>query len=101
MVERKNWRINVKQKSQKKKCETQIQTNKIVSIKLPFSMSIQGGGFAFCCKISALMQIVGDLNLLGNIKTIFIMLPYQLVEVWKTYLDLMRKICSKTQPDNK
>ena len=56
MVERGNRRINVGQKSQNKKCQTHIQTNKLVSIKLSFSMSIEWG-FAFCCKISALTQI--------------------------------------------
>ena len=56
MVERGNRRINVGQKSQNKKCQTHIQTNKLVSIKLSFSMSIQWV-FAFCCKISALTQI--------------------------------------------
>ena len=56
MVKRGTRRINVEQKSQKKKCQTQIQTNKLVNIKLSFSMSIQWR-FAFCCKISALTQI--------------------------------------------
>ena len=61
-----------------KKCLRQIQSNKIVSIKLSFSMSIQGG-FGFFVKISALTQIVRHLNVFGNIKTIFS--RYQLVEV--------------------
>ena len=44
MVERGNRRINVEHKRRKmKKCLTQIQSNKLVSIKLSFSMSIQGG----------------------------------------------------------
>ena len=77
MVERGNRRIKVKQKSQKIKCLTQIQSNKLVSIKLSFPISIQWG-FAFCCKISALTQIVRDLNLLGNIKTIFRFSHYKL-----------------------
>ena len=43
MVERGNRRINVEHKWQKmKKCLTQMQSNKIVSIKLSFSMSIKG-----------------------------------------------------------
>ena len=43
MVQRGNRRINVEHKWQKiKKCLTQIHSNKIVSIKLSFSMSIQG-----------------------------------------------------------
>ena len=47
MVQRGNRRINVKHRIHKmKKCLTQIQSNKIVSIKLSFSMSIQQG-FAF------------------------------------------------------
>ena len=80
MVERGNRIINVEQKSQKKKCQTHIQTNKLVSSKLSFSMSIQWG-FAFCCKISARTQIFRHLNLLGNIKSIFRFSHYQLVEV--------------------
>ena len=36
MVKRGNRRINVKQKSHKMKCLTQIQSNKLVSIKLSF-----------------------------------------------------------------
>ena len=68
MVQRGNRRINVKQKSHKmKKHLTQIQINKLVSIKLSFSMSIQWE-FPFCCKISALTQIFRDFNLLGNIR---------------------------------
>ena len=44
MFQRGNRRINITQKSHKmKKCLTQIQSNKLVSIKLSFSMSIQGG----------------------------------------------------------
>ena len=43
MVQRGNPRINVKQKSHKMKCLTQIQSNKLVSIKISFSMSSQGG----------------------------------------------------------
>ena len=70
MVQKGNRRIKIKQKSQKMKCLSQIQSNKLVSINLYFSMSIQGG-FAFSCKISALTQIVRDLNVLGRIKTIF------------------------------
>ena len=43
IAQRGNRRINVKQKSHKmKKCLTQIQSNKLVSINLYFSMSIQG-----------------------------------------------------------
>ena len=80
MVKRGNRRINVEQKSQKKKCQIHIQTNKLVSIKLSFSMSIQWG-FAFCCKIYVVMQIFRDFNSLGNIKTIFRISCYQLVEV--------------------
>ena len=42
MVKRGNRRINVKHKRRKmKKCLTQIQSNKLVSRKLSFSMSIQ------------------------------------------------------------
>ena len=84
MVQRGNRRINVKQKSHKmNKCLTQIQSKKLVSIKLSFSISIQGF-FVFCCTLSALTQIVRDLNLLGSIKTIFRFSPYQMVEVLKT-----------------
>ena len=84
MVERGNRRINIKHKRRKmKKHLTQIQSNKLVSIKLSFSMSIQGG-FAFFVQISALTQIVRDFNLFGNIKTIFRLSRYKLVEVWKT-----------------
>ena len=83
MVQRGNQRINVKQISHKmNKCLTQIQSNKLVSIKLYFSISIQG--FFFCCTLSALTQIVRDFNLLASIKTIFIFSPYQMVEVLKT-----------------
>ena len=46
-----------------------------------FFFYVHSRGFAFCCKISALTQIFRDLNLLGNIKTIFRFSPYQLVEV--------------------
>ena len=71
VVARGNRRIKVKQKSHKmNKCLTQIQSNKLVSIKLSFSMSIPWG-FGFCCKISALTQISPHFNLLGNIRTIF------------------------------
>ena len=57
MVQRGNRRINVKHKRRKmKKCLTQIQSNKIVSIKLSFSMSIQVG-LPFVVKISALRRI--------------------------------------------
>ena len=71
MVKRGNRRINIEHKWRKmKKCLTQIQSNKIVSIKLSFSMSIQGG-LLFLVKISVLTQIVRDLKVLGNIKTIF------------------------------
>ena len=81
MVQRGNRRIDVKQKSHKmKKHLTQIQINKLVSIKLSFSMSIQWE-FPFFYKISALTQIVRDFNVITNIKTIFRFLPYQLVEV--------------------
>ena len=84
MVERGNRRINVKHKRRKmKKCLTQIQSNKLVSITLSFSMSIQGG-FAFFLQISALTQIVRDFNVFGNIKTIFRLSGYKLVEMWKT-----------------
>ena len=84
MVQRGNQRINVKHRWHKmKKCLTQIQSNKLVSIKLSFSISIQGF-FVFCCTLSALTQIVRDLNLLGSIKTIFRLSPYQMVEVLKT-----------------
>ena len=41
MVERGNERINVNQKSQKMKCLSHIHSNKLVRIKLSFSMSIQ------------------------------------------------------------
>ena len=44
MFQRGNRRINITQKSHKmNKCLTQIQSNKLVSIQLSFSMSIQGG----------------------------------------------------------
>ena len=44
MFQRGNRRINVTQKSHKmNKCLTQIHSNKLVSIKLSFSMSIKGG----------------------------------------------------------
>ena len=66
-----------------KKHLTQIQSNKLVSIKLSFSMSIQGA-FAFFVQISAFTQIVRDFNVFGNIKTIFRLSRYKLVEVWKT-----------------
>ena len=46
-------------------------------------MSIQGG-FAFFVQISALTQIVRDFNVFGNVKTIFRLSRYKLVEVWKT-----------------
>ena len=68
MIQRGNRRIKVEHKLHKmKKCLTQIQSNKLVSIKLFFSMSIKWG-FAFCSKVSALTQIFRDLNLLGNSK---------------------------------
>ena len=71
MVKRGNRRINIEHKWHKmKKCLTQIQSNKIVSIKLSFSMSIQGG-LPFLIKIPALTQIVRDLKVVGNIKTIY------------------------------
>ena len=75
MVERGNRRINEKPKSHKmKKYLTQIQSNKLVSIKLYFSMSI-------LVKIYVLTQSVRHLKVLANIKTILRLLPYQLVEV--------------------
>ena len=43
-------------------------------------MSIEGS-FSLSCKIFDLTQIVRDLNLLGDIKTIFRFSPYQVVEV--------------------
>ena len=56
MVQRGNRRINVKQKSHKMNCLTKIQIKKIVSIKLSFSMSIQGAlsfvvEFLLLCKL--------------------------------------------------
>ena len=60
------------------KCLSQIHSNKLVSIKLFFFMSIQGG-FVFCYKISALTQIVRYFNVLANMKTIFRLSHYQLV----------------------
>ena len=58
MVQRGNRRINEKPKSHKmKKCLTQIKSNKLVSIKLYFSMSIQGH-FTFLVKIYAFTQSV-------------------------------------------
>ena len=84
MVERGNRRIDEKPKLHKmKKCLTQIQSNKLVSIKCYFSISIQGH-FTFLVQIYALTQSVQHLKVLGNIKTIFRILPYQLVEVLKT-----------------
>ena len=84
MVQRGNQRIDEKPKSHKmKKCLTQIQGKKLVSIKLYFTMFIQGH-FTFLVKIYALTQSVRHLKVLANIKTIFRFLPYQLVEVSKT-----------------
>ena len=80
MVQRANRRIKVKKKSHKMNRLSQIHSNKLVSIKLCFSISIQGV-FSFSCKISGLMQIVLDLNLVGNIKIIFRFTCYQVVEV--------------------
>ena len=82
MVHRANRTIYVEQKSQKKKCQTHIQTHKVVSIKLYFSMSIQWG-CACCCNIFALTQIVEICTYLQISKTIFRLSRYQLVEVWK------------------
>ena len=55
-VQRGNRRINVKQKSHKMNCLTQIQSNKLISIKIYFSKSIQGGlplvvKFVLLCKL--------------------------------------------------
>ena len=57
MVQRGNQRINVKQKSHKMKCLTQIQSNKLVSIKISFSMSIQGGCLPFVVKFVLLRKL--------------------------------------------
>ena len=66
MVQRGNRRINVKHRIHKmKKCLTQIQSNKIVSIKLSFSMSIQRGfaffgknfcSYANCCRFEPIWK---------------------------------------------
>ena len=60
MVKRGNRRINAEHKRRKmKKCLTQIQSNKLVSIKLSFSMSIKGG-LPFVVKFT-LLEIFFDI----------------------------------------
>ena len=57
ILERGNRRINVTQKSHKMNCLTKIQIKKIVSIKLSFSMSIQGA-LSFVLKFLVLRKLL-------------------------------------------
>ena len=64
MVKRGNRRINVEHKRRKMtKCLTQIQSNKLVSIKLSFSMSIQGA-LPFVVKFLLLRKLLEILTYL-------------------------------------
>ena len=63
MVQRGNPRINVKQISHKMNCLTNIQTKKIVSIKLSFSMSIKGA-LSFLVKFLVLRKLLQILTYL-------------------------------------
>ena len=56
-------------------------TEQQTSEQKTFFFYVNSGRFTFCCKISALTQIFRDFNLLGNIKTIFRLSHYQLVEI--------------------
>ena len=64
MVQRGNRRIKVKHKLHKKKnCLTQIQSSKLVRIKLCYSMSIQGG-LPFFVKFLLLLKMLEILSYL-------------------------------------
>ena len=71
-VQRGNQRINIQHKWRKmKKCLTQIQSNKLVNMKLSFYVSIQGG-----------LPFVVKFLLLHKFFEIWTYL-----EIWKAYLD--------------
>ena len=84
MVQRGNRRIKVKDKSHKmKECLTQIQSNKIVSIKLCYSMSIQGP-LPFFGKFLLLRKL---LEILTYLEISEQYLDYHIIKWWKSEKD--------------